>query len=326
MLENRIKLVFLMVLLIIILTYLQNKPREITFKGFGWYGYLADDEINEKSLEKIKELGGNSVNVNVYYEYGLENESFILFSNLTKIEEKIDFTHRKGLKVFLSPFVNLVGGHYLANQIESPKKFLEGAKNISITLATFSQKNHVEIYGIWNELGLAILKVPNSTNITNEWLQETREQVKKVYSGILTTKEGVQLNLYEIYNFSGFDYIGVTFYPMTTSCAIVYSNISYCGVKNLEEYESVIKREIKSLVVLKEKFKSKGIILGEIGIDVVGGKFVGDDEESKEIRAKAYEIILKNGGNKIDGFFLNKFEYEKGGSEELDKIFKRYFR
>lgn len=322
MLKSRIKLVLLIVLLIIILTYLQHKPKEITFKGFGWYGYLADDKINEQSLDRIIELGGNSVNVNVYYEYSLDNESFILLSNLTKIEKKIEFAHQKGLKVFLSPFANLVGGHYLANQIERPNKFLEGAKNISITLAAFSQENNVEIYGIWNELGLALLKVPNSTNITNEWLQETREQVKKVYDGILTTKEGVQLNLYEVYNFSGFDYIGVTFYPMTTSCTIIYPNITYCGVKSLEEYESVVKGEIKRLVVLKEKFKSKGIILGEIGIDVVGGKFIGDDKESKEVRAKAYEIILKNGKDKIDGFFFSKFEYENGGSEELDKIFK----
>jgi len=327
MLRKKILLVLLLLVLFCILLVFQYKPKKITFKGFGWYGYLADDDINEEVLKKIKALGGNSVNINVYYEYDPENESFILLSNLTKIEEKIKITHQNGQKVFLSPFVNLVGGHYLANQIKKPERFLKGAKNISVTLALFSQKNSVEIYGIWNELGLALLKVPNSTDLTNEWLQETKREVKKVFDNEITTKEGVQLGIYENYNFSGFDYIGVTFYPFTSSCYTdVYSNITFCGVESLEEYEKVVKKELERLTELREKFKSKGIILGEIGIDVVGGKFVGDNNESNKIRAKAYEIVLRNGKNKIDGFFFSRFEYKNGGSKELDEVLSYYYK
>lgn len=327
MLRRRIVLILLLTFLISILIILQKKPREITFKGVGWYGYLADDKINKGVLEKIKALGGDSININVYYEYDIENESFILLSNLTKVEEKIKLAHEKGMNVFLSPFANLVGGHYLANQIKTPEKFLKGAKNISLSLAIFGEKNDVEIYGVWNELGLAILKAPNSTELTNKWLQETREEVKKVYDNKITTKEGIQLGIYEDYNFSGFDYIGVTFYPFTSSCHIdEYSNMTFCGVENLEDYEKVVKKELEKLIELKEKFKSKGIILGEIGIDVVGEKIIRNDKESNRIRTEAYQIILKNGKGKIDGFFLSKFEYDDGGSQELDKILKYYFQ
>ena len=287
----------------------QKNVRQITYKGFGWYGYLADDEINEENIKKIKELGGNSVNINVYYEYSLENESFILLSNLTKIKEKIELSHKNGLKVFLSPFANLIGGHYTGGAITKPENFLNGAKNISIELAKLAQENNVEIYAVWNELGLAIHKLPNSVNLTNEWLQDVREDVRKVYNGTLTTKEGVQLKLYESYNFSGYDCIGLTIYPFTTSFAKdPYKNFTYAGVENLEEYEIVVKDELKRIEELKERFNINCVILGEIGIDVVGGKFIGNDEESEKIRTKTYKIVLENGKDKIDGFFFNKFE------------------
>jgi len=305
-----------------------QKKDLITYKGFGWYGYLADDEINEKSIEKIKELEGNTVNINVYYEYSLENKSFILLSNLTKIKEKIELIHGNRLKVFLSPFVNLVGRHYIyAGAVTEPENFLKEAKNISIKLAQLAEKNNVEMYAVWNELGLVFVQLPNSVDLTNSWLQDVKEQVRKVYKGVLTTKEGVQLDLYENYNFSGYDCIGVTFYPFTDSFAKdPYTNITYRGVKNLGEYEEIVKEKFKKLINLKGKFNSSCIILGEIGIDVVGNKFIGNDEESNKIRAMAYEIVLRDGFTKIDGFFFNRFEHEDGGSEELDRIFQIYFK
>jgi len=329
--ELKYRILFLILFLILLFVALSilfslQKTKKPDFRGFGWYGYLADDEINEESLQRIKELGGNSVNINVYYEYDLENEKFILLSNLTKIEEKINLAHQKGLKVFLSPFANLVGGHYTATQIEKPETFLEGAKKISIQLAELAQRNDVEIYAVWNELGLAVLKIPNSTNMTNEWLQDARRGIKKFYKGILTTKEGVQLGLYQEYNFSGYECIGVTFYPFTTSFAQdPYTNFTYAGVESLEKYEEVVQEEYRRLTGLKKKFDSDCIILGEIGIDVVGGKFVGADEESRGIRADAYEIVLKHGKDVIDGVYFSKFEYKDEGSEELNQIFKKYF-
>ncbi|MDI6826386.1 MAG: cellulase family glycosylhydrolase [Candidatus Aenigmarchaeota archaeon] len=326
--KKRIALILIAILLIYVLYLLISLPsaESIIFKGFGWYGYLADDEVNEEVLERIKVLGGNSVNINVYYEYNPENESFILLSNLTKIEEKINLIHKHDLIVFLSPFVNLVGGNYTGGSIDEPEPFLKKAKNISIDLARFAQKNNVQIYALWNELGLSIHKVQNHINLTNQWLQDVRREVKKVYNGSITTKEGVQLGFYN-YNFSGFDYIGVTYYPFTTSFAVhPGTGQRLGGVENLEEYEDVVKEEIKKLNTLKQKFRSRGIILGEIGIDVVGGKFIENDEESKKIRTSAYEIVLRNGKGKIDGFFFSKFGYEDGGSEELDEVLKYYFR
>ncbi|MCM8807869.1 MAG: cellulase family glycosylhydrolase [Candidatus Omnitrophica bacterium] len=286
----------------------ETEESKIVYKGFGWYGYLADDEINEESIRRIKELGGNAININVYYEYSLENESFILLSNLTKIEEKIKLAHREGLKVFLSPFANLVGGHYTAGKIYRPQRFLEEAKNISIELAKFAQRNNVEIYAVWNELGLAFFQLPESINLTNQWLQDVREEVKKIYRGTLTTKEGVQLGLYENYNFSGYDCIGLTFYPFTTSFAVdPHTNITYAGVESLEEYEEILKKEFERIKRIKKKNGVDCIILGEIGIDVVGGEFIGDDDEDIKIRTVAYDIVLRNGRGKIDGFFFNRF-------------------
>jgi len=169
----------------------QKETRQIKYIGVGWYGYLADDEINEENIKKIKELGGNSVNINVYYEYDLENETFILFSNLTRLEEKVNLLKRNSLKVLLSPFANLVGGHYTGGMIKKPEKFLKEAKNISIELSKFAQKNNVDVYAVWNELGLAIHTLPNSINLTNEWLQEVKDEIRRYYKGVLTTKEGV---------------------------------------------------------------------------------------------------------------------------------------
>jgi hypothetical protein len=173
-------------------------------------------------------------------------------------------------------------------------------------------------------LGLALIKIPNSSSVVNKWLQETQKEVKKVYDGAVTTKEGAQLGLYENYNFSGFDCIGVTFYPFSNSTAKdPYTNITYAGVENLEEYEKVVKQEIDRLQKLEKKFKINSVILGKIGIDVVNGKFIANDKESKKIRAEAYEIVLRDGFEKIDGFFFSKFEPE---DEELNRIFKDYLK
>lgn len=299
----------------------------LEFKGFGWYGHLADDRIDEQSLQKIKELGGNSVNINVYYEYEPYGESFILKSNLTMVEENIDLAHQHNLTVLLSPFANLIGGHYLANKIEGDVEgYLDGARNISIQLAEFSQENNVEMYAIWNELGLSLTRVPNSTDIINRWLQETRENVGVVYDGFITTKEGVQAGFYRDYDFSDFDYIGVSFYPFTTSYYTdTYTSMTFAGVENLDEYEKIVKEEYNHLLKLKQKFNNTGIILGEIGIDVVGGNYVGNDDDGKKIRANSYEIILKHDKGKIDGFYFGKFEHDDGGSEKLDQTFKKYF-
>ena len=280
---------------------------------------MADDEINEESLERMRELGGNAVNINVYYEYDEDNGSFILLSNLTKIEEKIRIAHDNGFLVFLSPFVNMIGGYYTGGMIEDPDDFLNGAMNITLNLASFAEKNDVEMYAVWNELGLAIHRVKNATMITNEWLQDAREKVRRVYHGILTTKEGVQFGLYEDYNFSGFDCIGVTFYPFTTSFARhPATNQTLAGVETLDEYERVVKDEYRKLNMVKRRFDSECLILGEIGIDVVGGKFIGNDEESRRIRAEAYRIVLENGKG-IDGFFFSKFH-------EVGDVFRNYFR
>lgn len=314
-------IVFFIILFTFYFSFLISKEnKKSVYKGFGWYGYLADDEINEENIKLIKELGGNSININIYYEYSLENESFVLLSNLTKIKEKIELAHKNELKVFLSPFTNLLGGHYTAGKITRPERFLEGAKNISIELAKFAQQNNVEIYAVWNELGLAIFKLPNSINLTNQWLQDVREEIKKNYKGILTTKEGVQLSLYENYNFSGYDCIGLTFYPFTTSFAKdPYTNITYAGIESLEEYERIVKEELEKIEKIKEKNKVGCVIFGEIGIDVVGGEFVKKDGKGVETRTKAYEIVLKNGNGRIDGFYFGKF------TETNKTIFIKYF-
>ncbi len=305
-----------------------SRTEHIQYRGFGWYGYNADYEFDMESVDKIKDLGGNSVNLNVYYEYSLETGTFDLKSNLTRVEENIELAHQNDLTVFLSPFVNLVGGHYMANSIvDNTSAYLSGAQDISIELAEFSEENDVELYSIWTEMGLSLIRIPNSTELVNEWIQNTRMKVDNVYDGDITTKEGVQLRVYKDYNFSGFDYIGVSFYPFTDSYYTdPYTNMTFAGVHDLDEYERIVKNEYDNLEELEKKFGSKGIILGEIGIDVVDEKYVGRDNESRQIRAKAYDILLEYGKNSIDGFYFGKFEHKYGGSEKLDDVFKSYFK
>jgi hypothetical protein len=287
--------------------------RPIRWKGFGWYGYLADDEITLERLRLIKQLGGNSININVYYEYVPENRSIVMLSNLTKIKEKIELAHNLSFGVFLSPFVNLLGGRYMASyftKISEAEQFLESAKHISIRLAEFADQNDVEMYAVWNELGLALLHLPNSTLLTSRWLQGVRRRVDEVYDGLITTKEGVQLGLYRGYNFSYFDCLGVTFYPFTTSFATdPATGLVYGGVESLEEYQQVVKEEVEWLVRLKNEFKLGCIVLGEIGIDVVADEFVGYDEWGIKTRGEAYRVVLKESMSEVDGFFFGKIDH-----------------
>jgi len=320
-------LILLLISLLFISSLFHVHVKPIKFKGFGWYGYLADEEVNENSLELIKSLGGNAVAISVYYEYDPVTNEFFLLSNMTRVKENIELAQKRGLSVLLFPHVNKIGGAYLANEVKKPERYLKKAKQISISLARFAEENNVEMYAVWNEMGLSLLRVENSTSLVNEWLQDVLMEVKKVYKGSVITKEGVQLGLYMNYNYTGFDYLGFTFYPFTNSCYVDPSiNKSFCGVNDLKEYEEIVEEALQNISYLKKKFGNKGVILAEIGIDVVNGTFVGNDERSKEIRAKAYEIVLKKGVGIVDGFFFSKFEREEGGCEKLYTVFRKYFR
>jgi len=68
----------------------------------------------------------------------------------------------------------------------------------------------------------------------------------------------------------------------------------------LEEYEKVVKSEYDKLIKLKKKFNSGCIILGEVGIDVVGGKFVGNDES--KIMNESLRNNSKEWKDKIEDF------------------------
>ena len=68
----------------------------------------------------------------------------------------------------------------------------------------------------------------------------------------------------------------------------------------MEEYEKVVKSEYDKLIKLKKKFNSGCIILGEVGIDVVGGKFVGNDES--KIMNESLRNNSKEWKDKIEDF------------------------
>lgn len=168
----------------------------------------------DEDLDRIKELGVNTVSVSV--EYGLNKDGTpslrdenALISNIVKAKEV-------GLAVLVAPnFVGPGGHNFQEEGINITKEeYLKISEEVALKWATISEKYQVEFFAPQNEFngmigGNFAENDQKIAQITSEWHQQLLPKIKAVYSGrtmvkLSTVQRGIDV--------TGYDLVGITIF------------------------------------------------------------------------------------------------------------------
>ena len=286
---------------------------EVLYKGI-WFPTLLTEDQNEiaSKMQKLKDIGVNAIFIQAFppnpehwLEKALEKAKEVFPPELIKkIEEvipiekeliiaNIQTAHRNGLKVGLTI---TKPSSWLNKTPKLEEIDLEALNSKIIEYAKLAEEYDVELFAPMNEPDEIFL------GNTGKWRQEILPRIKEVYHGEIVWKgAGIGLpekTLSEEFlkelseeppgDFLGYDYIGLS--------------IAYIRDKGmtLEEYSEHIDNVLKYVLASAERDNCKGVIITEFSI-MEGGPW------SEEEVARAHEIVLERGKDKVVGFFAMDF-------------------
>ncbi len=237
------------------------------------------------SLAGMKDMGMNTVFIQ---DFGPFKE--LLVAN-------IQTAHRNGLKVvlttgFMPPY---------------PKPWEVDTEDLNskiIELAKLAEEYGVEFFSPLNEPDCIFWEN------TARWGQEILPRIREVYHGEIIWK-GAIFCYDEILSgdwptdFSGYDYIGFSITPRA-------------GM-TLEKYPQFVDNVLDTVLGFAERDNVKGVMVTEFGVWEWG------PGRSEEEVARAFEIVLERGENKVVGFFaLNLLGLEISG--KIEEVIRRWYR
>jgi hypothetical protein len=258
--------------------YLSSKAQKLKDLGINTVFIMAPPPQYEEWLEKARKAFQTSPELIELLEEILPIHKEIIINN-------IQDAHENGLRVGLT----LVSWNPLL-EMEIDKELLNAK---IIEYARLAEEYDVELFAPMGEPEKVFGKE------TAKWGQEILPRIKEVYHGQITSKGiGIGLPARELTNeffrelaeqppgqFAGYDYIG--FSPMISP-----------EIQTLEEYSEYVENALKYTLAQAERDGCKGVIITEFG--VLDGHFL-----SKEESARAHEIVLEKGKDKVVGFFAN---------------------
>jgi hypothetical protein len=221
------------------------------------------------------------------------------------IVERIKKAHELGYKVYLILYPERTGFHEgYGTGLKNLDRFLNSIENLSLKWAKIAEENEVEMFSPVNELFLWI-----GEEKANKWHEQILPKLREVYKGNLVPR-GLQFYQFDPlskkpfemknleFNFSGWDYIASDFYCIGVEQSFSMDNLRKCIIATLNKS-----------IELKNKYKVKGIIYGEISHP--GGT-----------TPDAFELFFKENYGKVDGWFLwNLRDY----SSSVKDVARNYF-
>jgi len=258
---------------------------------------LQDPNYLASNIEKLKDLGINTIFIAAFSPFAepefekikevfspefLEKLKEVIPIEKELIIDNIQTAHRNGLKVALT-----VGDPPVPENVD-----LEALNSRIIEVAKLAEEYDVELFAPLNEPEKIF-----SENI-GEWRQEILHKVKEVYHGEVTSngampgfpdKESISKTPEQPPgDFAGYDYIGFGSMLMSE--------------QTLEEYSERVEGALDYTLAKAERDGCKGVIITEFGV-LMGGPW------NEEEIARAYEIVLEKGKDKIVGFFAFRFYF-----------------
>ncbi len=293
----------------------EEAPTEIEiYKGI-WLPTLLIQDPNHlaSNIQKLKDVGVNTIFIQAFPpqpEQWLGKAKEVFPPELIKkIEEvipiekqfiidNIQTAHRNGLKVALT----------VSNPPGLEGIDLEALNSKIIEYAKLAEEYDVELFAPMNEPGTIL------GENTGKWRQEILPRIKEVYHGeILWKGAGVGLpekTLSEEFlkelseappgDYQGYDYIGFSVMYIPSEGLTQEERLQFADRLTLEDYSQYVDNALKYVLALAERDNSKGVMISEFGV-LEGGSL------SEEEIARAHEIVLEKGKEKVVGFFALDF-------------------
>jgi len=259
--------------------------------------------VYPQSIPSMKDMGVNTVFLATNF---VESEGRLLEPPFNKelLIANIQTAHKNGLEVALTVFI--VPPYPKASDLD-----LEDLNAKIIESAKLAEKYDVEFFSPLNEPELIFGPSASAT-----WGQEILPRIKEVYhgeviwKGSLSQPHMIEQFLYENYstNFSGYDYIGTSITPRA-------------GM-NLEDFSYHVDEALDLILAFAKRDNVKGVMITEFGV------WEGDIK-SEEDAARAHEIVLEKGENKVVGFFVLDSPYSPLGwtiSGRIEEVIRRWYK
>ena len=298
---DKVAFILIGIILILIIPFYANAEKPVK-KGVAWL-YNHPTGINE-----IKKLNTDTIEIVVWAQIIPENKNIIVTAGSysghspenrpskekiikesknteEKITNMIEKAHSKGLNVYLVIYPEYLYKHEgPVIKEENQAEFLQEMSNITIRWAKIAEKYDVEIFSPPNEI-FDYVGYKDGFN----WLNKISNNIKTVYSGNIVPRgmgayryyDGLYERKGANFDFSNWDYIGFD----------LFGN----GVKTFKEYRTYVSATIDKALSLKQKYRSKGIIFGEVGYPHANPRQLMKNENIKsyaELRYESWKIFI----------------------------------
>lgn len=227
------------------ITFKRNYPNVL--KGNWEPSSFHMAKMLREDLDRIKELGVNTVSVSVEYALDKDGSPFLrdenqLIANIVRAKEA-------GLAVLVAPnFVGPGGHNFKEEGININKEnYLKVSEEVALKWAAISEKYRVEFFAPQNEFnGMIGGNFANSDDeiaqVTSDWHRQLLPKIKAIYSGrtmvkLSTAQKGIDV--------SGYDYVGITIFH---------------GNDQLEEFRRRIIKQYQIVSEVAENSQAKWLI------------------------------------------------------------------
>ncbi len=267
----------------------------------GIYEEIYNCESNLRLIKKAKGVGANYLLIRAFYNGTPDGE---VIGNNTEakysLKEAIATAHNKGIKVFLTPYIesrNFWGKNKKWNLSEKLWS------DIVLKWAKFAEENNIEMFAPGIEMNLIF-----EENISGKWFRAILPKIREIYNGKIITAEHYDIERWKILDkykaFDGYDCIGLTFFPRKE-----YDGVS--DIRSFEDYATYMEKEAKTIDTLSKKYNISCKLAVPMGLDYWKGSHQEKPVPDAAIIAQATDIgldILKR--HNFTGVFVSHWASE----------------
>jgi len=284
----------------------------------GIYEEIYNHESNLRLIKKAKNIGANYLLIRVFYN-GTANGELIGNDDEAEkyLKEAISMAHDRGLKIFLTPYVESreywTEKRWKLDEDVWTEKVLKWAR--------FAEENNVEMFAPGVEMNLILDKEK-----VGIWYKEILPEIRKVYSGKVITAEQFDIERWKILDeaksFTGYDCIGLTVFPRKE-----YDGVS--DIRSFEDYASYVEEEAKVIDILSEEYNISCKLAVPMGLDYWKGSQQKSPIPDADIVAQATDIglnIFKK--HNFTGVFISHWASEPdhfGTRKDVENILRKHW-
>jgi hypothetical protein len=289
----------------------QKKEEEVSIYKGVWMPtlYFQDENYIELNTQRLKDIGINTIFIQGSppqpeqwlgkIEDNLSSEIFEQLREILPVEKELiikitEQAHRNGFKVAFT----------MSNLPDMEGVDMDLLNSRIVEYALLAEEYDIELFAPMNEPEVIL------GENTGKWKQEILAKIKAVYHGdVLWKGAGVDMQDKSTIasiadqppgDYVGYDYIGFSTLLMPKEVLEPHEQIRFADQSTLEVYPNYIEAALDYKLAQAKRDGCKGVILSEFGVLHKGSL-------SEEEIARAYEIVLERGKDRVVGFIAMNF-------------------